>query len=80
VNGRSFTNGLYYLTGNPTAALRQYADCVATMAAEFGIGPSPVMLALRQAIATDQLTHDPPPSVTSLPLLSNSASAAQVHA
>jgi hypothetical protein len=60
---------LYYLTGNPRAALRQYADCVAMMAAEFVAAPSPVMLALREAITTNQLTHDRSPSKTGLPSL-----------
>ncbi len=46
---------LYYLTGDRTAALRQYERCVAVLNEELGVGPAERTIALYEQIRSDQL-------------------------
>jgi DNA-binding SARP family transcriptional activator len=46
---------LHYLSGNRTAALRQYESCVAALAEELGVQPSNSTVALYEQIRADRL-------------------------
>lgn len=47
---------LYYLAGDRTAALRQYARCVAALRAELNVPPSKATVTLYEQICADSLT------------------------
>ena len=53
---------LHYLAGNRTAALQQYAACVAALAEELDVAPAQSTVALYEQICSDQV-HDPVPGV-----------------
>jgi len=59
---------LYYLSGDRTAALRQYERCVAALRRELGVKPERRTIDLHEQIKSDQLQpanlSDPNPSVT----------------
>ncbi len=45
---------LYYMSGNRTAALRQFQSCVAALNEELGVGPAKSTVALVEKIQSDQ--------------------------
>jgi DNA-binding SARP family transcriptional activator len=49
---------LHYLTGDRTAALRQYESCVAALKEDFGVGPARRTVALYEQIRSDQIYDD----------------------
>jgi DNA-binding SARP family transcriptional activator len=51
---------LYYLAGDRTAALRQYARCAEVLDRELGVGPATSTVALYEQIRTDRLDHPAP--------------------
>ena len=46
---------LHYMTGNRTAALRQYRACVEALDEELGVGPAQSTQRLYQQICSDQV-------------------------
>jgi DNA-binding SARP family transcriptional activator len=52
--------GLYYSTGDRTAALRQYDRCAAALKQELGIAPERRTIGLYQRIKSDQMSDDEP--------------------
>lgn len=55
---------LHHLAGDRTAALRQYARCVAALDEELGVEPAKHTLALYEQIRADQLLVSPSPAPT----------------
>ncbi len=65
---------LYYLTGDRTAALRQYATCVAALKEELHVSPSERTLALYEQIRNDRLVTSPPAPTVPAPRQGDAAS------
>ncbi len=65
---------LYYLAGDRTAALRQYATCVAALKEELHVSPSERTLALYEQIRNDRLVTSPPAPTVPAPRQGDAAS------
>ena len=64
---------LHYLAGDRTAALRQYATCVAALQDELHIAPSETTLALYEQIRGDRVAPAPPMATQAEPVPSPSS-------
>jgi DNA-binding SARP family transcriptional activator len=50
---------LYYLSGDRSAALRQYERCVAALQEELGVGPAKATISLHERLRADRPLHSP---------------------